>query len=186
MWENGRQRTMFRKTIPRIVLVLMVTSVLTLTFSARAVVPTIDIILPQSYPAYYTNPVPLNFTIDESTWIGCSVDGQGNETILGNTTIAWVILDPGEHNIILYANDTSGDMGSSATIYFNVTYNTDVTLDGKVRIDDALMAAEAFGCYLGYDGPKPRWNPLADVNGDNMVRVDDILAVALDFGKTLS
>ena len=172
---------MFRKAILRIVLVLMVTSVLTLTFSARAVVPTINIILPQSYPAYYINPVPLNFTIDESTsWIGYSVDGQANETITGNTTIQGD-LALGLHNIILYANDTSGDMGSSAVVHFNVTYNTDMNLDGKVRIDDALMAAEAFGSIPGHWN----WDPQADVNDDDMVRVNDILAVALDFGKTL-
>ena len=173
---------MFRKAILRIVLVLMVTSVLTLTFSARAVVPTIDIILPQSYPEYYINPVPLNFTIDESTsWIGYSVDGQENVTITyENTTIAEV-LALGLHSIILYANDSLGDMGLSAMIYFNVTYNTDMNLDGKVRVDDVFVAIQAFGS----DPDHARWNPQADVNGDDMVRANDILAVALDFGKTL-
>ncbi|MDH5450638.1 MAG: hypothetical protein OEX77_07040 [Candidatus Bathyarchaeota archaeon] len=177
---------MLRKATFGIVVALMVAGMLTLTFSARAIdatPPIIDIILPQSYPKYYINPVPLNFTIDEPTsWIGYSVDDQENETITGNTTITEV-LALGLHNIMIYANDSVGNMGLSATIYFNVTFNTDVTLDGQVRIDDVLLAVKAFGA----DPYHSRWNecPQADVNGDEVVRVDDILAVALDFGKTL-
>jgi len=52
--------------------------------------------------------------------------------------------------------------------------------DFKVRIDDVLAAALAFGS----DPFHTRWNSLADINGDYKVRVDDILAVALEFGWT--
>ena len=62
-----------------------------------------------------------------------------------------------------------------------ITFPEDLNLDGKVRIDDVLLAAEAFGT----DPSHSRWTPAADVNGDNQVRVDDILTIALDFGKTL-
>jgi len=57
-------------------------------------------------------------------------------------------------------------------------FPSDVNGDGKVRIDDVLIVAEAFGT----DPDHPRWNPLADLNGDNLVRIDDVLAVALNFG----
>ncbi len=56
----------------------------------------------------------------------------------------------------------------------------DVNWDGKVRIDDILMAATAFGS----DPSKPNWNPNADINHDNKVRVDDIFNIALNFGWT--
>jgi parallel beta-helix repeat protein len=56
----------------------------------------------------------------------------------------------------------------------------DLNWDGKVRIDDVLMAAIAFGS----DPSKPNWNPNADINGDNKVRVDDLLHIALNFAWT--
>jgi len=57
-------------------------------------------------------------------------------------------------------------------------FKADINGDGKVRVDDVLVAAEAFGT----DPDHPRWNPLADLNGDDLVRVDDVLAIALNFG----
>jgi len=61
-----------------------------------------------------------------------------------------------------------------------VILKADINADGKVRIDDLLVAAEAFGSYLGH----VRWNPAADLTRDAQIRVDDMLAIALDFGKT--
>jgi len=54
------------------------------------------------------------------------------------------------------------------------------TPDLKVRVDDVLYAALAFGSQPGHS----RWAPIADINGDYKVRVDDILAIALQFGWT--
>jgi hypothetical protein len=54
----------------------------------------------------------------------------------------------------------------------------DLYWDGKVRVDDILLAITAFGS----DSSKPNWNPNADINCDNKVRVDDILNIALNFG----
>ena len=50
--------------------------------------------------------------------------------------------------------------------------------DCKVRVDDVLSAATAFGSNPG----DPRWNSNCDTNRDYKVRVDDILAIALMFG----
>jgi len=61
----------------------------------------------------------LIFTVDELTsWIGYSVDGQANVTTLGNTTLSG--LRDGTHNLVVYANDTVGNMGTSSTVYFMV------------------------------------------------------------------
>ena len=54
----------------------------------------------------------------------------------------------------------------------------DINGDGKVRIDDVLLAVQAFGSEQG----DPHWNPLADMNGDGKIRIDDILAIAQNFG----
>jgi len=59
---------------------------------------------------------------------------------------------------------------------------TDVNYDGKVRVDDVLAAALAFGSQPGH----PRWEVEADINYDGKIRVDDILAIALDFGETIT
>ena len=59
---------------------------------------------------------------------------------------------------------------------------TDVNYDGKVRVDDVLDAALAFGSDPGH----PRWQRRIDINNDYKIRVDDILGIALDFGKDFS
>jgi len=66
-----------------------------------------------------TRNIPLNFTVDESTsWIGYSLDGQANATLVENSTISG--LSSGLHELKVYANDTSGNMGASETISFTI------------------------------------------------------------------
>jgi hypothetical protein len=50
--------------------------------------------------------------------------------------------------------------------------------DCKVRVDDILACATAFGSNPG----DPRWDSTCDINHDYKVRVDDVLGVALEFG----
>ena len=62
--------------------------------------------------------VMLNFTINEPTsWISYSLDGQGNCTTGGNTTIGALTYRP--HNITVYASDVNGNIGASKTVAFN-------------------------------------------------------------------
>jgi len=80
--------------------------------------PEIRILSPQN-KTYAIRNVPLNFTVDKPTsWMGYSLDSEENITITGNTTL--VSLSEGSHNIIVYANDTSGNMGSSSQVYFTI------------------------------------------------------------------
>ena len=88
--------------------------------------PTISIVSPEN-KTYTTNIVcmhawnivSLNFTVGEPTsWIGYSLDGQANVTISGNTTLFG--LSEGSHSLTVYAKDTTGNTGSSETIYFTV------------------------------------------------------------------
>lgn len=55
----------------------------------------------------------------------------------------------------------------------------DVNRDCKVRVDDVLAVALAFGADIG----DPRYECRLDLNSDGKIRVDDILTVALEFGK---
>ncbi len=58
-------------------------------------------------------------------------------------------------------------------------YKTELTVpDGKVRVDDVLACATAFGSNPG----DARWNSICDINHDYKVRVDDVLLAASMFG----
>jgi len=80
--------------------------------------PVIEILSPQSI-AYTGSSVPLTFTVYDFSaisWIGYSLDGRPIITIAGNTTLTG--LSYGYHNVIVYANDTYGNMGISNKISF--------------------------------------------------------------------
>ncbi|MDH5783080.1 MAG: PKD domain-containing protein [Candidatus Bathyarchaeota archaeon] len=77
----------------------------------------ITILSPEN-KTYSVNILPLTFTVDETTiWMGYSLDGQANVTITGDATLP--VLSDGSHHLIIYANDTFDNMGSS-TVYFTV------------------------------------------------------------------
>ena len=65
--------------------------------------------------------VNLTFTINRgAAWIGYSVDNKANVTIKEGTNSSLLGLSQGPHGIILYANDSQGNMGYSNTIYFSL------------------------------------------------------------------
>jgi hypothetical protein len=77
---------------------------------------------------YASGVVALNFTVDEpASWMGYSLDGQTNVTIDGNTTRSG--LSDSVHSVLVYVNDTSGNMGSSDIVYFSVdTASPEITV----------------------------------------------------------
>jgi len=179
---------------------LLLIGMLTLTFNVQlvnsdATPPTISILSPENKTYYIPPPdgfiidiyppptpqtcVPLNFTVDEMTsWIGYSLNGQANVTVVGNTTLTG--LTCGSHNIIAYANDTYGNMGSSETVYFTVTIFGDINGDGIIDIMDLLIIALAYGSQPG----DPHWDPDADINNDEIVDIMDAVIIGVNFGKT--
>jgi hypothetical protein len=63
--------------------------------------------------------VPLSFSVNETTsQILYSLDNQANTTLTGNTTLT--ALTEGTHDLVVYANDTVGNIGKSDTIFFTV------------------------------------------------------------------
>ena len=68
---------------------------------------------------YNQNSLLLNFTTDEPTsWTGYCLDGKTNITFAGNTTLSW--LPDGSHSVVIYANDTAGNLGAFETVIFTV------------------------------------------------------------------
>jgi PKD repeat protein len=88
--------------------------------------PVISILSPGN-ATYDTEPLSLVFAVNErTTWIGHSLNGLGNVTVGGNTTLSG--LDNGSHRIRVYANDTSGNTGSSEEIHFTMLIVHDVAV----------------------------------------------------------
>lgn len=84
--------------------------------------PAISILSPQN-TTYANSKVPLDFTVNETTdWRGYSLDGQANVTIPGNTTVK--SIPDGVHSLVVYANDTGGNMGVSNIVHFTVQDTT--------------------------------------------------------------
>lgn len=98
----------------------------------------IQILSPQN-TTYATDTVALDFTINIPTaWIGYNLDNTGNATIAGNTTLAG--LSEGSHNVVVFANDTLGNMGSSDLVYFSVR----IPIHDVAVIDVVPSASQVF------------------------------------------
>jgi hypothetical protein len=68
---------------------------------------------------YSQNSLPLNFTIDEKVgWMGYSLDGETNVTFTGNMTLNGLTF--GSHSLVVYANDTVGNMGATENVNFTI------------------------------------------------------------------
>jgi hypothetical protein len=94
--------------------------------------PSLFILLPQNQTYYFGNitlgSIPLNFTVNKATsWVGYSLDNQINATVSGNTTLTG--LSDGQHSLILFANDTIGNMGASQPMNFTIAVPK--TMDSK-------------------------------------------------------
>ena len=80
--------------------------------------PAIFILSPEN-KTYDRSVIPLTFTTSENlSWSSYSLDASTNVTIMGNTTLP--SLPDGTHSIIIFANDTVGNMGKSDTVTFTI------------------------------------------------------------------
>jgi len=90
--------------------------------------------------------------------------------VKGSYTIsAKAIILPGE-------TYTIGNTQIDGTV--TVTFPGDVNGDYKVRVDDILDIALAFGS----DYPDISYKPNLDINGDGKIRIDDVLTATVNFG----
>ncbi len=88
------------------------------TLQADQTALNVSILSPEN-TTYTLSQLPLTFTVNASfSWAGYSLDGQSNVTAVTNTTLTNVAQ--GSHSIVVYADDTSGLMGSSTTVHFTV------------------------------------------------------------------
>ncbi len=67
----------------------------------------------------YQNSLPLNFSVDEPiSWMGYSLDEKANVTFTGNMTLNGLAY--GSHVLVVYANDTVGNMGTTGNLNFTI------------------------------------------------------------------
>lgn len=103
--------------------------------------PSISILSPEN-TTYSSLSVPLIFTLDERiSWMAYCVNSAGNVTLTSNTTLTG--LANNAYQLVVYANDTSGNMGASPVVLFtiyvqhdvgvyNLTVSTEITYVGDV------------------------------------------------------
>jgi parallel beta-helix repeat protein len=90
-----------------------------LAFPYETQPPTITVLSPENKSYAVNDSIPLTFTVDEfASWIGYSLNEQANVTVTGNTTLP--VMSDGLHYVVVYANDTFGNMGASDTRHFTV------------------------------------------------------------------
>jgi len=151
--------------------------------------PTADFTWP--YPCYPNRTITFDASTSTSGWNGTDHPpivsymwdfGDGNITTISVFAINHTYVQPGNYIVALTVTD---ELDQSDTVSYVVAVSEkllgDVNGDGKVRIDDILAVALAFGSEPG----DPNWDPDCDVNGDGKVRVDDILIAAQNFGQEL-
>jgi len=98
--------------------------------------PVIHLLSPENV-TYETDSVPLVFTVDERTaWMGYSLNNLENVTITGNTTLT--SLTNGLYSLVVYVNDTSGNVGFSE-VHFTILIVHDVAV-----IDLKCSSAEVY------------------------------------------
>jgi hypothetical protein len=67
----------------------------------------------------YQNSLPLNLSVDDPiSWMGYSLDKKANVTFAGNTTLSGLAY--GSHILVVYANDTVGNMGTTGNLNFTI------------------------------------------------------------------
>jgi hypothetical protein len=80
--------------------------------------PEVSILSPLNQ-TYYNSSVDLVFSQDKPVnWTSYSLDGKLNVTVTGNTTLTGLI--DGSHSLVIYANDTLGNMGASQIVTFTI------------------------------------------------------------------
>lgn len=138
--------------------------------------PLITIISPTNGTVYGKILVPLTFAVNESaSWIGYSLNGGGNVTISGNTSLAG--LTDGSHSLLLFANNTYSKMGFSAASFYYCL--ADSNADGIIGIEDIALFSKAYGSIPS----SPNWNSSVDFNNNFIIDIFDLFILGRNYGK---
>ena len=97
----------------------------------------------------YSGGVPLDFTVNKpASWIGYSLDGLNNVTIMGNTTLTGI--SSGFHNITVYALDLFGVSGASKIVHFSIAKKPEPFPTTIVAVATSVTVAVASAGLIVY------------------------------------
>jgi len=119
--------------------------------------PLISISSPQN-TSYNVKNISLNYTASDSSGINVckySLDGAANITLSSCTNTTLTSLSEGSHNVIVYANDTLGNLNSSSVVFSvdslppaisinspqNITYGTSNIFVNFSTSDNSLVSS---------------------------------------------
>jgi len=131
--------------------------------------PVIHVLSPQNQ-TYTNKSIPLTYTVYDYSpisWTGYSLDGQATTTITENTTLTDLSL--GSHNIVVYSNDTFGNMGSSETVYFTRELGCVVI---RVQYLDGTPRSNAYVLWRN----TTVWEPFGTTNENGVAILSNYLA----------
>jgi hypothetical protein len=108
--------------------------------------PFVSVISPEN-KNYNSSSISLVFAVDEPiVWAGYSLDGRENVTFSGNTTISE--LSNGLHSLIVFANDTFGNMGASEIVSFTVAVPEPFPTTPLIGSVVAVAAVAGLGLFV--------------------------------------
>jgi N-acetylneuraminic acid mutarotase len=99
--------------------------------------PTVEILSPEN-KTYKTITVDYRINKDVS-WAGFSLDNGPNMTLSGNPEIT--NISDGQHFLMVFANDTLGNMGTSQRVYFSID-NTAPNITLLMPLEETYSAAD--------------------------------------------
>lgn len=116
----------------------------TINFTVDTISPQISNVSIQQSRTYNQSNLPLTCDINEVTsWVGYSIDNAVNVTLSEKATIT---QSPGSHSIVIYANDTAGNMGKSETVTFTIAPDLSVFLS-VIMVVVMIVAAAIIAYY---------------------------------------
>ena len=133
------------RTSPQFVTIQLVTDI---------IAPVIVINTPEDGSTTSDQTPELNVTFNGETiaYAWYNVDNTGNTTPVANTNnlVAALSLTDGDHNVIVYANDSAGNLNSS-TVYFTTDSELYIIEEAKLIADDG-EASDWLGWSVSVDG----------------------------------
>jgi parallel beta-helix repeat protein len=104
--------------------------------------------------------------------------GDGNTVTTTQPIVNHTYFSTGNYKVTL---NTATDYGlwNTTSHQIMVTFKTDLNRDGRVNIQEIAFVAAALGSKPG----DPRWNVMADVDGNGEVNIIDVVMIAIDYGK---
>jgi len=156
----------------------------TITADYEITPPNITIISPQN-TTYSTTSIDLNCSIydfSDIVWTGYSLDGKANVTS-GNTTLTGLGLGP--HNVIVYANDTFGNMGNSSKVYFTIAVHDVAIVDINISEQRVVQQPIHINVTVTNNGG---FEETFDVSCNYTLRIDPLIGtqtITLEPGESI-